>query len=63
MAGNAWEWTEGGKRLHGGSWYNSQDVARCANRNRYEQYYRSSHVGFRCVRTYMVGHQVILQET
>lgn len=33
--------------LRGGSWYNHEDLARCANRDRYPRANRSGYVGFR----------------
>ncbi|MCD6198666.1 MAG: SUMF1/EgtB/PvdO family nonheme iron enzyme [Deltaproteobacteria bacterium] len=57
MAGNVWEWTEGGKVPRGGSWGDDRDSARCADRNRAAPEFRSFPVdrfidiGFRCART------------
>ena len=58
MAGNVWEWTgsiydkkEGTMALHGGSWYGSRDIARCAFRLRCEPSVCYFNFGFRCVRT------------
>jgi formylglycine-generating enzyme required for sulfatase activity len=63
LIGNVWEWTlteeKSGKTddvgneqprvMRGGSWDNSQSVARAASRNYYEPDFRSSNLGFRVV--------------
>ncbi len=51
MAGNVWEWTEGGKMLRGGSWNLNLNGARCANRYLYNPRSWLNNVGFRCART------------
>jgi len=53
MAGNVWEWTSGNdnKMLRGGSWYVTQDNARCADRDNSRPVFRGGSIGFRCVRT------------
>ncbi len=37
--------------LRGGSWYYFRDIARCADRDRYDPGVRLDNLGFRCVRT------------
>lgn len=61
MVGNAREWTEGGEGMRGGSWFDIHSYARCSDRFNIPEI-GGGYVGFRCVRTYMVGHQIIPQE-
>ena len=58
MAGNVWEWTDSWsdddkkfRVLRGGSWFNSQNSARCAYRTRSLPNERLNYIGFRCART------------
>ena len=51
MAGNVWEWIEGGKVQRGGSWNSLRDLARCANRGWFAPENRNYDTGFRCART------------
>jgi formylglycine-generating enzyme required for sulfatase activity len=60
MAGNVWELTEDGAVVRGGSWGDIYGYARCGARFGDYPVVRLKNVGFRCVRTYMVGRQVIL---
>ena len=51
MAGNVWEWSEGGNRLRGAGFFNGARDLRAAFRNdSHPDYGRSGNIGFRCAR-------------